>query len=73
MLLDRKQILYASRVRAKDKLKYYLGYQVLMEALNVVLNFTGIAEDGLTYAFEYMGLPKWLAEIAARAIVFFLL
>ncbi|SDF57212.1 hypothetical protein SAMN04488689_105393 [Paenibacillus sp. cl6col] len=58
---------------AKDKLKYYLGYQVLMEALDVMLNFTGIAEDGLTYAFEYMGLPKWLAEIAARAIVFFLL
>lgn len=44
-----------------------------MEALNVVLNFTGGAEDGLTYAFEYMGLPKWLAEIAARSIVFFLL
>lgn len=33
---------------------------------------TGIAEDGFTYAFEYIGLPKWLAEIAARAIVFFL-
>ncbi|MCP3810140.1 MULTISPECIES: hypothetical protein [Paenibacillus] len=58
---------------AKETLKYYLGYQVIMQALDIMVDFTGTAEDGLAYALKYVGLPAWLAEPASRAIVFFLL
>lgn len=58
---------------AKDNLKYYLSYQVLMEALNIMVDFQGTAEDGLSNALEDIGVPGWLAGAAARAIVFFLL
>lgn len=58
---------------AKETLKYYLGYQVIMQALDIMVDFTGTAEDGLAYGLKYVGLPAWLAEPASRAIVFFLL
>ncbi|MET3211165.1 UNVERIFIED_CONTAM: Zn/Cd-binding protein ZinT [Paenibacillus sp. PvR008] len=58
---------------AKETLKYYLGYQVLMQALDIMVDFSGTAEDGIAYGLKYVGLPWWLAEPASRAIVFFLL
>jgi hypothetical protein len=58
---------------AQETLKYYLGYQVLMEALDIMVDFSGTAEDGLSYALQQVGLPAWLSDIAARGIVFFLL
>lgn len=57
----------------KNKLKYYLSYQVLMEALNIMVDFEGTAEDGLSSALQAVGLPAWLSDAAARAVVFFLL
>ncbi|MDY8048549.1 hypothetical protein UY416_19865 [Paenibacillus polymyxa] len=42
---------------AKETLKYYLGYQVIMQALDIMVDFTGTAEDGLAYALKYVGLP----------------
>ncbi|MFZ2464312.1 MAG: hypothetical protein WAW77_11980 [Caldibacillus thermoamylovorans] len=58
---------------AKKNLKYYLSYQVLMEALNILIDFTGTAEDGLANALTRIGVPSYLADVASRAIVFFLL
>ncbi|MBE7683264.1 hypothetical protein [Paenibacillus sp. P13VS] len=58
---------------AKTTLKYYLSYQVLMQALDIMVDFTGTAEDGLSNALQSVGLPAWLSDAAARAIVFFLL
>ncbi|CAI6052409.1 hypothetical protein PAECIP112173_01446 [Paenibacillus sp. JJ-100] len=58
---------------AKTTLKTYLSYQVLMEALDIMVDFTGTAEDGLSNALKAVGVPSWLSDPAARAIVFFLL
>ncbi|MCG7381715.1 hypothetical protein [Paenibacillus sp. ACRRY] len=58
---------------AKTTLKTYLSYQVLMQALDIMVDFTGTAEDGLSNALQSVGIPAWLSDPAARAIVFFLL
>lgn len=58
---------------AKTTLKTYLSYQVLMQALDIMVDFTGTAEDGLSNALQSVGVPSWLSDPAARAIVFFLL
>ncbi|WP_413374641.1 hypothetical protein [Paenibacillus taichungensis] len=58
---------------AKTTLKGYLSYQVLMQALDIMVDFTGTAEDGLSNALQSVGVPGWLSDAAARAIVFFLL
>lgn len=58
---------------AKTTLKTYLSYQVLMQALDIMVDFSGTAEDGLSNALQSIGVPGWLSDPAARAIVFFLL
>ncbi|WP_404469055.1 hypothetical protein [Sutcliffiella horikoshii] len=58
---------------AKKSLKYYLSYHVLMEALDILVDFTGTAEAGLSNALKKVGVPSYLADVASRAIVFFLL
>ncbi|MEC0124161.1 hypothetical protein [Paenibacillus pabuli] len=58
---------------AKATLKLYLGYQTLLTALDWMIDFTGTAEDGLSYGLQQVGLPAWLADFASKAIVFFLL
>lgn len=58
---------------AKTTLKTYLSYQVLMEALDIMVGFTGTAEAGLSNALQSVGLPAWLSDPASRAIIFFLL
>ncbi|MGW8957657.1 hypothetical protein [Paenibacillus sp. NPDC055715] len=42
---------------AKETLKYYVGYQMLMQALDIMVNFSGTAEDGIAYGLKYVGLP----------------
>ncbi|WP_458122823.1 hypothetical protein [Paenibacillus sp. Z3-2] len=44
-----------------------------MQALDIMVDFTGTAEDGLSNALQSVGVPAWLSDAAARAIVFFLL
>lgn len=58
---------------AKKNLKYYLSYQVLMEALDILVDFSGTAEAGLSNALKKVGVPSYLSDVASRAIVFFLL
>ncbi|MEB9504441.1 hypothetical protein P4J13_10840 [Bacillus anthracis] len=58
---------------AKNTLKKYLAYQVVMETLNVVVNFSGTITDALSARLKSMGCPAWLADTAARAIVAILL
>ena len=59
--------------KAKKTVYYYLSYQVLMETLNIVVDFEGTAQDGIIKGLKKMGCPGWLAGIVARGITFFLL
>ncbi|MFF3022460.1 hypothetical protein ACFVRR_07330 [Gottfriedia sp. NPDC057948] len=58
---------------AKTLIKKYLKYQAVMSTLNIVIDFSGTIEDGLTSAFKKMGLSAALSGIAARDVVFVLI
>ena len=58
---------------AKSVLKKYLGYQFVISTLNIVVDFGGTIEEGLSEQIQRTGCPEWLADIAARALVFLLL
>ncbi|KWW15471.1 MULTISPECIES: hypothetical protein [Peribacillus] len=59
--------------KAKKSLNYYLSYQVVMEAFDILVDFSGTAEAGLSKALKQVGVPSYLADVTSRAIVFFLL
>ncbi|MDL4839295.1 hypothetical protein [Aquibacillus rhizosphaerae] len=58
---------------AKTTLENYTKYQVVMDSLNVVINFQGDITSALTTQMKNIGVPGWLAGMASRAIVFILL
>ncbi|MCP3027888.1 hypothetical protein [Halobacillus sp. A5] len=58
---------------SKSTLEKYLGYQFVMETLNVVINFQGDITEALSLQMQNAGLPSWLSGIAARTLVFLLL
>lgn len=57
---------------AKSVLRKYLGYQFVMETLNVVVNLEGTITDALTKYLKKLGLSNWMAGMTARAIVLLL-
>ncbi|WP_369899710.1 hypothetical protein [Bacillus manliponensis] len=58
---------------AKNTLKKYLAYQFVMETLDIVVNFSGTITDAISKRLKSIGLPAWLADTTARAIVALLL
>lgn len=59
--------------KAQKTVAYYMSYQVLMETLNVVVDFEGTAQEGIKKGLRKMGCPAWLTGIIARGITTFLL
>ncbi|MFJ7887805.1 hypothetical protein ACIQYL_06960 [Lysinibacillus xylanilyticus] len=58
---------------AKSTFKKYLGYQMVMGVLDVVIDFSGTIEDGICAQIQKIGCPAWLADMVARALVGLLL
>ncbi|MFP3726524.1 hypothetical protein U8V72_15200 [Priestia filamentosa] len=58
---------------AKTFMKKYLKYQFVMTTLNTVIGFSGTIIAGLSSSLQDAGMPKWLADMSARALVNILL
>ncbi|TKI69115.1 hypothetical protein FC756_09625 [Lysinibacillus mangiferihumi] len=58
---------------AKKTLKKYLGYQMVMQVLDVVIGFSGTIEEGISNQLQNIGCPAWIADLVARALVALLL
>ncbi|USL45174.1 hypothetical protein [Priestia megaterium] len=58
---------------SKKLLKGYLKYEVVMKTLNVVIGFSGTITAGISNQLQKTGVPKWLSDMVARALVTLLL
>ncbi|MGM0890420.1 MAG: hypothetical protein ACQEW5_26610 [Bacillota bacterium] len=74
---DRTVSLYVNKLpissKAKKTLKGYLKYQVVMEILNTVIDFSGTITEALKKQLKKTGMSDFLAGMTARAIVTLLL
>lgn len=57
----------------KGFLKKYLNYQSVMKVLQVVSGFEDNITDAMSKEFQHEGMPKWAADITARAVATILL
>lgn len=62
-----------SKLPLPGAVKKYLGYESVMKALNVAVDFEGEVTDNIQKGLESIGVPGWAAGPAARAIVLVLL
>ncbi|WP_341285387.1 hypothetical protein [Priestia megaterium] len=58
---------------SKKLLKGYLKYEFVMKTLNVVVGFSGTITTGISNELQKAGVPKWLSDMVARALVTLLL
>lgn len=57
----------------KTNLKRFLAYKVVMDVLEVAVDFSGTVTGMIEKGLKKVGIPSYLAGVGARAIVFILL